>query len=43
MVNKIMYALANVLMVVEFVALVFLTWSWFDAKKKQEVDDGKTD
>ena len=38
MINKIMYALANVLMVVEFVALVFLTWSWFDAKKKGEED-----
>lgn len=34
MVNKIMYTLANILMVVEAVALVFLIWAWRDAKKK---------
>ena len=42
MVNKIMYILAIILLVVELKALIFLTWSWFDAKKKQEVEDGKT-
>ena len=36
MVNKIMYILAIILMVVELKAVVFLTWSWFDAKKKQK-------
>lgn len=36
MANKIMYILAIILMVVELKALVFLTWSWFDAKKKQD-------
>ena len=35
MANKIMYILAIILMVVEAKALVFLMWSWFDAKKKQ--------
>ena len=35
MVNKIMYILAILLMVVELKVVVFLTWSWFDAKKKQ--------
>ena len=39
MVNKIMYICAIVLMVVELKALIFLTWSWFDAKKKQEGKD----
>ena len=34
MVNKIMYTLANILMVVEFGAVAFLTWSWFDAKRR---------
>ena len=33
MLNKIMYTLANILMVVEAVALVFLIWSWNKAKK----------
>lgn len=36
MANKIMYILAIILMVVELKALAFLTWSWFDAKKKQD-------
>lgn len=36
MVNKIMYILVIILMVVELKALVFLVWSWFDAKKKQD-------
>ena len=36
MANKIIYILAIILMVVELKALVFLTWSWFDAKKKQK-------
>lgn len=35
MANKVMYILAIILMVVELKALVFLVWSWFDAKKKQ--------
>ena len=33
MLNKIMYTLANILMVVEAVALAFLIWSWKKAKK----------
>ena len=36
MVNKIMYTLANILMVVEAVALVFLIWSWRKAKKEEK-------
>ena len=40
MVNKIMYICAIVLMVVELKALIFLTWSWFDAKKKQNSKEG---
>ena len=33
MLNKIMYTLANILMVVEAAALVFLIVEWFKAKK----------
>ena len=33
MVNKIMYALAIILLAVELKAVVFLVWSWFDAKR----------
>lgn len=41
MVNKIMYTAANILMVVEAVALVFLIVEWFRAKKEQgEKEDG---
>ena len=40
MVNKIMYILAILLMVVELKVVVFLTWSWFDAKKEQEKRNG---
>lgn len=36
MVNKIMYTLANILMVVEAAALVFLIVEWFKAKKGEE-------
>ena len=36
MVNKIMYILANILMVVEAVALIFLVWAWFDAKRRNK-------
>ena len=42
MVNKIMYTAANILMVVEAAALVFLIVEWFRAKKEQgEKEDGK--
>ena len=34
MVDKIMYTLAIILMVVEFGAVVFLIWAWFDAKRR---------
>lgn len=34
MVNKIMDILAIILMVVEALALGFLTWAWFDAKRR---------
>ena len=33
MLNKIMYTLANILMLVEAAALVFLIVEWFKAKK----------
>ena len=36
MVNKVMYTLANILMVVEAVAFAFLVWEWRKAKKEQE-------
>ena len=36
MVNKIMYTLANILMVVEAAAVIFLVWEWIKAKKEQE-------
>ncbi len=39
MLDKIMATLAIILMVVEFGAVVFLTWNWFDAKRRNE--DGK--
>ncbi len=39
MLDKIMYTLANILMVVEAVALVFLIWAWRDAKKKGDGED----
>ena len=35
MTNKIMYTLANILMVVEAAAIIFLFWAWKDAKRKQ--------
>lgn len=35
MLNKIMYTIANILMVVEAVAFTFLVWAWRDAKRKQ--------
>ena len=35
MANKIMYTLANILMVVEAVAFAFLVWEWRKAKKEQ--------
>lgn len=41
MLDKIMYTLANILMVVEAVALVFLVREWIKAKKEQE--DGEDD
>lgn len=43
MVNKIMYILAILLMVVELKVVVFLAWSWCDAKKEQEKMSGKED
>lgn len=36
MTNKIMYTLANILMVVEAAAVVFLVKEWIRAKKEQE-------
>ena len=41
MLNKIMYTLANILMVVEVAALAFLVWSWNKAKKGGEQDHGQ--
>ena len=35
MLNKIMYTLANILMVVEAAAVVFLVREWIKAKKEQ--------
>ena len=41
MLNKIMYTLANILMVVEAVAVVFLVKEWIKAKKEQgDQEDG---
>lgn len=41
MLNKIMYTAANILMVVEAAALVFLIVEWFRAKKEQgDQEDG---
>lgn len=34
--DNIMYYPSIVLMIVEALALGFLTWSWFDAKKGEE-------
>lgn len=36
MVNKIMYTLANILMVVEAAAVVFLVREWRKAKKEEK-------
>ena len=36
MLDKIMYTFANILMVVEAVALVFLIWAWRDAKRRNK-------
>ena len=33
--NKVIYIATIILMVVELKAIVFLAWSWFDAKKQQ--------
>ena len=33
MADKIIYAIGNILMVVEVVAFTFLVWAWFKAKK----------
>ena len=35
MLNKIIYTIANILMVVEAAAFAFLVWAWRDAKRKQ--------
>lgn len=40
MLDKIIYAAANILMVVEAAALVFLIVEWFKAKKEQGDEDG---
>lgn len=40
MLDKVMYTLANILMVVEAVAFAFLVWAWRDAKKKGDREDG---
>ena len=41
MLNKIMYTLANILMVVEAAAVVFLVREWIKAKKeRKEREDG---
>ena len=40
MANKIMYTLANILMVVEAAAVIFLVWAWIKAKKG-DGEDGK--
>lgn len=44
MLNKIIYAAANILMVVEAVAFAFLVWEWRKAKKEQgdSVDENNT-
>ncbi len=34
--DNIMYYPAVVLMIVEAIALGFLTWSWFDAKRRAD-------
>ena len=36
MTDNIMFIPAVILMVVEALALGFLTWSWFDAKRRNE-------
>ena len=36
MLDKVMYTLANILMVVEAVAVIFLVREWKKAKKEQE-------
>ena len=41
MANKIIYIAAIILAIVELKAIVFLTWSWFNAKREQEGRDGK--
>ena len=40
MLNKIIYTLANILMVVEAAAVVFLVREWIKAKKEQGDEDG---
>ena len=40
MLDKIMYTIGNILMVVEAAALVFLIVEWFKAKKEQGDEDG---
>ena len=39
--ENIMYYPAIVLMVVEALALGFLIWAWFKAKREAESDEGK--
>ena len=42
MTNKIIGIIGIIIMVVEIKAIIFLTWAWFDAKKKREdQEDGK--
>ena len=38
MTNKIMYTIANILMVVEAAAVVFLVREWIKAKKEEKND-----
>lgn len=40
MTNKIIGIIGIIIMVVEIKAIIFLTWSWFDAKKKGDQEDG---
>ena len=38
MANKIIGIIGIIIMVVEIKAIIFLTWSWFDAKKEEKND-----
>ena len=38
-IDNIMFIPACVLMVVEAMAVIFLVWAWFDAKRHAKMDD----